>query len=52
MKTSCAGPVPVHHLCQCIHLVAVDQDIEEDEVTFPVIDYVIIKRTISLGDGF
>ena len=46
-----ACAIPVHDLRQGIDFLPVNQDIQEDKASFPVIDHVIVKGAIALGDG-
>ncbi len=49
---SCHGIFPVYQLRQGIHPFSIDQNIHFNKVGLPEIDDIVIKRAVSLGDGF
>ena len=42
----------MHQLGQGVHLLAVDEDVELDQVAGPIIDQLVIERPVALGHGF
>src|SRR5512145_359926 len=50
-ERSGAGALAVNDLRKRVDLFAVDQNIHQNQIAFPVIDNIVIKRAIALRDG-
>ena len=51
LETPGAGAFTVDDLGEGIDLFAVDQDVQQGEVAFPVVDEVVVEGAVALGDG-